>query len=237
MMKKKIGKRIEQLIYEGGYNSIAQFAKYLRKDNPMNYVSEDTILNLVKGNGVQENTLIIMSKTLDLPIDCFTAEYVPILDEYLDARAETRNNEDNCENNLDIVRIIYDISRRIYLQTSDKLYKKCNITTLAEFLLYFPLFEISNVFEILFRIEADIINREFYFFKQLNWLSNTIPDSPEKSFVDCVITNLRLRSKKELNDEEKKLQLKNCEFEKSKSFREGYLQYIHTIQKKRDLYK
>lgn len=57
----QLEKRVELLIFDKGFPSIRKFAEYMKECYPQNYVSEDTISNVIKGKGVQNNTLVIIT--------------------------------------------------------------------------------------------------------------------------------------------------------------------------------
>ena len=78
------GRRVEQMIFENGHSSVHDFWAYLKESHANIVVSEDTIMNLVKGKGAQANTLIWVAQGLEVPIGFLTNDYIPILDDYLE---------------------------------------------------------------------------------------------------------------------------------------------------------
>lgn len=242
-MNDKIGKRIELMIFDKGFLSVKKFAEYLKEKNPTSYVSEDTILNLIKGKGFQNNTLVSIADGLGIPVDCLTTENMPLVDEYLfnevAARKEDLKNNinDHDEKNvtsLEIIRMLYDVEKRIYPREMGDM---CNrygfkITTLAEMSIYFPLFSMCNVMEVMYRILGEVVNYENYILEQYAWLYGTIPDIPAKKFADYQVEMLKLKSK---GEEDKYIKL-FYKYKESKVLQEGYLQYKDIVKRSHELY-
>lgn len=247
-MNEKVGKRVELLIFDKGFSSIRKFAEYLKENNYECYVTEDTIYNLIKGKGFQNNTLVCISKGLGVPIDCLTAENMPLVDNYLfnevasvkkEMESDIKLFEERGINNLQTVRRLYDIDKRVYPNQIGELYNRYGfeITTLAEMSIYFPLCQLRDVIEVIFRIRGEVENYESYIFGQYAWLYGTIPDIPAKKFADCQAIKLRLSNKQNLNGDEEKLLKCMTEYEESELWKEGYLQYKSIINRAYELYK
>ena len=240
-MNEKIGKRIELLIFDMGFLSVKKFAEYLKDKNPVSYVSEDTILNLIKGKGFQNNTLVSIAGGLGVPLDCLTAENMPLVDGYLfnevAIRKEELKNDINSVHdeekitNLEIVRMLYDVDKRIYPgEICDRYGFK--ITTIAEMSIYFPLFSMRNVMEVMYRILGEVVNYENYILEQYAWLYSTIPDIPAKKFADYQVEILNVKSK---GEEDKYLKF-FYEYKDSEVLQEGYLQYKDIVKRTYELY-
>lgn len=247
-MNKKIGRRVELLIFEKGFPSIRKFVKYLREKEPENCVSEDTISNVIKGKGFQNNTLISVAKGLNVPVDCLMAENIPLVDEYLFTQVaaikeETKNDkelwEDGDINNLESVRMLYAINKCIYPNEIGELYNKYGfeIMTLAELSIYFPLCRMSDIMEVMFRIRGQIRRYEMYIYEQYAWLYRTIPDIPAKKYADYQAVMLRLSNKRNLNSAENELLNAMREYKNSELWNEGFLQYKNIIEKTYKLYE
>lgn len=143
-MSKKTGKRIELLIFEKGFPSIRQFARYIKENNPQNYISEDTISNLTKRKSTSTHTLQCIAQALDLPLPCLTSENLPLVDDYLFGEVADRKDNANKTkiNDLDIIKDLYTTCKSIYPDNiQNEFYEsRRKITTLAEISIYFPLF-------------------------------------------------------------------------------------------------
>lgn len=247
-MNEKAVKRIELLIFEKGFSSVRSFSEYVKERDPQNYVSEDTISNVIKGKGFYNDTLVVIAKGLGVPVDCLTAEKIPLVDEYLfeevlPIKEEWDNGiKDNREkgiNNLETVRRLYDTSRRICPDeiggiSSQKEYK---ITTLSEFCIYYPLCRESDVAEVIYRICGQIEGSEDYLLKQFAWLYSTIPDSPAKKIADCQAVIQRLSHKTYLDEEEERSLESMENYKNSESWKKGFMDYRNIISKKKKLYE
>ena len=243
-MNKKIGNRVRKLIYAKGFSSIRKFADYLERVEPENYVTEDTIFNVIKGKNMRNDTLKVIADGLGVSMDCLTSDDVPIAEDYLMYEVEAEENtEEHCEEHRMRMRRIYnnlyDISRRFYPADVGDIYldNHYRITTLAEFGIYLPLLEMWDVMEVISRIGGCVKGFEIYTLEQYRWLYRRIPDSPAKRYADYQANSIRLANKKNLNDQEKKMKLELEQFENSESFEAGEKHYLEVTASLRAKYR
>lgn len=247
-MDNVIGKRVELLIFEKGFPSVRKFAEYLKEFDPENYVSEDTISNVIKGKGLQNSTIVTIAKGLGISVDCLTADNIPLLDDYLAYEVrplkekkckEYRNFEGEQINNLEWIKRLYDISKRIYPTDIGDIYSEYEyqITTLAEFIIYFPLCRIQDVMEVIFRIRGSINNYESYFFEQFRRLYATIPNIPAKKYADFQVIEMRLEHRVNLNENQIRLKEMLIEFKQSELYKVAYRQYSDIVDKTDKYYR
>lgn len=246
-MEEKVSKRVELLIYDKGFSSIRQFAEYLKREHSEYSLSEDTISNFINGKGFQNNTLVSIAKGLDLPVDCLTAEYLPLVDGYLfdEVAYEKELNDKNkrtrkeCEiNNLETVKRYYDIDKRTYPGEIGDIYHKYEfrISTLAELSIYLPLCDLSVLADILYRIFGQVSGYECYILEKYSWLYKEIPDIPAKKYADYQAIMLRLSRKQHFTQCEKNELEAMKEYQKSKEYEKGYEQYGDIVRRTRELF-
>ena len=245
-MSEKTGKRIELLIFEKGFPSIRQFARYIKEKDPESYISEDTISNLIKGKSTNTNTLQCIAHALDLPLPCLTSENLSLVDDYLFKEvADEKNkyyelikNDKTKINNLDIVKNLYTTYKSIYPDNiqNETYESRRKITTLAEISIYFPLFNMHYFIDIIGRISGQIESYENYILDQYQWLYERIPDSPAKRFADCQVITLKLSNKQNLSKSEQTLLDSMEKYAQSQDYLNGYKQYCNIIKKLKKLY-
>lgn len=241
------GRRVEQIIFESGYSSVHDFWVYLREFHANIFVSEDTIMNLVKGKGAQINTLIWVAQGLGIPTGFLTNDYIPILDDYLEEIYEM--DRDEIEELYDRVRMgecktgkrysymlyLYHMANQ-FCQRSWKLGNAINapqagILTYPDLILYLPLCRLDFMVDVWYRIDGDIPFREDYVMKQFAYLYKKIPDIPAKRFADCQARLLPLIRKRILSSREQEIKSELLAFTKTKEYDQGYCQYEEILSK------
>lgn len=242
------GERIELLIFEKGFTSVRKFANYMKEKMPSNYVSEDTIANVIKGKETRNLTLQVVAQGLDVPLEILLAEKIILVDEYLQNEVRPRKEEyENglmaedgiCFNELRTVKYLFDLSKRFYpTDISEKMGKEpaYHITTLAELSIYFPLFKTYIMADAMYRIDGTIEGYESYVLEQYEWLYSEIPDIPAKRYADNRVKFLRLKGKTILTEKEKELQRQLEQYWEGGEYELDYEQYHNIVQRHYNLH-
>ena len=243
----KCGERIELLIFDKGFTSIRKFANYMKEKIPCDYISEDTIINVIKGKEARKATFQVIAEALDLPVDILLDEKIVFVDEYL--KNEVRPQKEECErrpneygdgsvNELRTVKYLYDLSQRFYPTGISGWFgneRKYHITTLAELSVYLPLIKIYILADVMSRIDGAIDGFENYVLNQYERLYEEIPDIPAKRYADNCIITLRLKGKASLNTEEKKMYEQLESYWNSDEYKSDYAQYHSIVRRNYDL--
>lgn len=254
MVKKKggrvmqISERIELLIFDKGFTSIRSFANYMKEKMPYDYVSEDTISNLVKGKDARNLTIQAIAQGLDLPMEVLLEDKIILVDEYLKNEVRARKEEyekgiigsdDIYFNELRTVKYLFGLSRRFYPAEISRILgnePNYHITTLAELSVYFPLIKMYVLSDVLSRIDGAIDGYETYILKQYEWLYNEIPDIPARRYADNCVKSLRLKVKNTLDESEKQSQKQLEQYWLSDEYESDYEQYHNIVQRHYDLH-
>lgn len=245
------GWRTEQRMYELGYCSVHEFSKDMNQKCQENAVSEDTILNVIKGKSVQMNTLICLAKCLKVPVPFLAEEEIPLLDDHLEEIYDTEDLEERrqlwreevSENKRQGVTMkygsrlmkLYNISNCFYWNTGrggnglDQL--QGGIFTIADLILYLPLCDPWTLVDLLRRIRGEIAGYEEYVINQFSHIYINIPDIPAKRFANNQSAYLRLARKTNLSLEEKKKKAELKALCWKEEGKEGWRQYCSILDR------
>ena len=209
-MKKRLGKRIELLIFSKGFDSRRSFAKYMAENKPEICVGSQTISNVIEGKNTQIDTIKAIAECLELPLEVLINENLVLIDDFLKNEIEPimmEKGEDLSarEYAIETVKYLYDVSKRFCpCSISDEfgLNDGFHISTLAELALYLPLCKFYLLSDFVSRIGGDVERREGYILKQSEYLYDHIPNIPAKRYVDNHIKTYRIAKKEKLNENE-----------------------------------
>lgn len=244
-MNKNVNIKIDQLMKDKGLLTKYKLSEFLNKDGQV--IAERTVYNALKGQSVSIDTLKIIADGLGIPLKCLFDEDGPRVSYYLDVEVESeyenivndRKAKQEMEvNALEWYRDLYDIDQRFYPDNIGNIYErfKYEVTTLGELTIYLPLFNFANLLELLNRINADIINREFYVLDKYRDLVNQIPDIPAKQYARYCANKVRLYGKHTLSQEENLLLEEMNDYENSESFNKGYKQYESILKRRKNFF-
>ena len=207
---------IYALIHANGFHSIRDFANHIKEVDPTNALDEGTIGNATKNiSTIRLCNLQTIAKHLNIPLSFLLAEDIPMIESYIDndsplfsqkdiKKYERKDGPEWAKQLLPIL-YSYDIHQLMYPTSVSDCFSTPNvhITTLAEFILYLPLCDPSNVFDICNRMKGDWCSREAYLLDLFAKLYDTIPDIPAKRYIDNSIMYSKLLHKHNKSDKEK----------------------------------
>ncbi len=103
-----------------------------------------------------------------------------LYDEYDDMKIQDRLNEANAE--IEEYRTLFHHGKNRF--------KKFPITSLAEFIIYYPLMDPECLNQAVWRIGGKCAGRFYYLLEQMDWVYRSIPDSKLKQTADELVNDI-----------------------------------------------
>ena len=194
---------------------IRQYKKLTQSDlAKISGVSQPQISTIENGDcDVRLSTVIALADALQVTLNDLFYDFTPNFDQYI-----IETDEDAYGG---VVEQMYvdNIYKTFYPKSS----KELKISTLMELIVYLPLVEPSYLFKVLSNIYGDFNSQEEYIARQLEWLVDTIPESPEKRYADYVYSVIQQRKQKKTPE----IAVAFCEL---KEEREAYRKLVENKQ-------